>query len=368
MSTTVTYKGNTLTTVDNQTRTLLTSGKYMEDDITLTDVSGSSPNLQTKTKTYTPTLIQQTETILPDAGYDGLDEVQITINAMATGTAGTPEAVKGPVTSNSILVTPTVTNTAGYVPSGTLVGAPATVLASDLVSGTKSITSNGTGIDVTNYAEVDVAVPAPSPTLQAKTNIVPTTSSQTITYDAGYDGLSSVEVNGDANLVAGNIKKNITIFSVTGTYEGGGGGSSSYTLISTQEQAVSTTSTTRVKVVDISGTYSMSDIIFVRIRDKVGKRNGYFYGSDTVFFPATSEGASTINTAGRRTYYVDSNGNTTSSQQATASAGYGVYGYTRSSTNITISCQYNATYSLTVDGTYVIEIYRLAYPDNIGPL
>ena len=40
MSTTVTYKGSTLTTVDNQTRTLLTSGKYMEDDITLTDVSG----------------------------------------------------------------------------------------------------------------------------------------------------------------------------------------------------------------------------------------------------------------------------------------------------------------------------------------
>ena len=40
MSTTVTYKGNTLTTVDNQTRTLLTSGKYMEDDITLVDVSG----------------------------------------------------------------------------------------------------------------------------------------------------------------------------------------------------------------------------------------------------------------------------------------------------------------------------------------
>lgn len=42
MSTTVTYKGQTLTTVDNQTRTLLTAGKYCEDDFTLTDVSGSS--------------------------------------------------------------------------------------------------------------------------------------------------------------------------------------------------------------------------------------------------------------------------------------------------------------------------------------
>lgn len=38
MSTTVTYKGSTLTTVDNQTRTLKTAGKYMEGDIILTDV------------------------------------------------------------------------------------------------------------------------------------------------------------------------------------------------------------------------------------------------------------------------------------------------------------------------------------------
>ena len=39
MSTTVTYKGDTLTTVNNQTRTLNTSGKYLEDDITLVDVT-----------------------------------------------------------------------------------------------------------------------------------------------------------------------------------------------------------------------------------------------------------------------------------------------------------------------------------------
>ena len=39
MSTTVTYKGSTLTTVNNQTRTLNTSGKYLEDNITLVDVT-----------------------------------------------------------------------------------------------------------------------------------------------------------------------------------------------------------------------------------------------------------------------------------------------------------------------------------------
>ncbi len=39
MSATVTYKGNTLTTVANTTKTLTTSGSWMEDDVTITDSS-----------------------------------------------------------------------------------------------------------------------------------------------------------------------------------------------------------------------------------------------------------------------------------------------------------------------------------------
>lgn len=39
MSTTITYKGSTLTTAENQTRTLKTSGKYMEGDVIVTDVT-----------------------------------------------------------------------------------------------------------------------------------------------------------------------------------------------------------------------------------------------------------------------------------------------------------------------------------------
>lgn len=43
MSSTVTYKGSTLTIVNNTTRTLLTSGKWMEADLVITDVtSGGS--------------------------------------------------------------------------------------------------------------------------------------------------------------------------------------------------------------------------------------------------------------------------------------------------------------------------------------
>jgi hypothetical protein len=53
-----------------------------------------------------------------------------------------------------------------------------------------------------------------------QTNMTPGTVAQAIPQ--GYhDGTGSVA--GDADLVAGNIKTNVTIFGVTGTYEGGGG-------------------------------------------------------------------------------------------------------------------------------------------------
>ena len=63
--------------------------------------------------------------------------------------------------------------------------------------GTKSISANGTGIDVTTYAAVDVAVQAPAPTLQTVTkSYTPSTSAQsdTITPSAGYDGIGEVDV------------------------------------------------------------------------------------------------------------------------------------------------------------------------------
>lgn len=58
--------------------------------------------------------------------------------------------------------------------------------------------------------------------------VTPSTSAQTILpgKDSGetpYDGLSQVVVAGDSDLVAGNIKKDVTIFGVKGSYEGSGG-------------------------------------------------------------------------------------------------------------------------------------------------
>lgn len=54
------------------------------------------------------------------------------------------------------------------------------------------------------------------PTLQSKM-VTPSDETQTVEADDGYDGLSSVQVNGDSDLTASNIKKNVNIFGVTGT-------------------------------------------------------------------------------------------------------------------------------------------------------
>lgn len=117
------------------------------------NVPGSSPNLQAKTN-ISPTTSSQT--ITADSGYDGLSSVQI--NAMPSGTAGTPTATKGTVSNHSVTVTPSVTNTTGYITGSTKTGTGVTVTASELVSGSQTITENGT-VNVTNLASVNVQIP-----------------------------------------------------------------------------------------------------------------------------------------------------------------------------------------------------------------
>lgn len=76
---------------------------------------------------------------------------------VASGTEGTPTASKGTVSNHSVTVTPSVTNSAGYITGGTKTGTGVSVSASELVSGSQTITQNGT-VDVTNLASVTVAV------------------------------------------------------------------------------------------------------------------------------------------------------------------------------------------------------------------
>ena len=191
------------------------------------------PNLQTLSKTITPSLNAIIRDYTPDSGYDGLAEVFVTVSGIPQGTAGTPTASKGSVSNHSVEVTPSVTNTTGYITGSTKTGTAVTVSASELVSGTKSITANGTGIDVTEYASVDVNVSGQTINNQNKT-ITPTNSAQSITADTGYTGIgtASVEAVVCENLTAANIVSGVTVkvgtasdddsvASVTGTASGG---------------------------------------------------------------------------------------------------------------------------------------------------
>jgi len=82
--------------------------------------------------------------------------------SVANGTAGTPTAAKGTVSNHTITVTPSVINTSGYITGGTINGTGVSVSASELASGNKAISQNGTGIDVVGYSTVSVDV---NPTL-----------------------------------------------------------------------------------------------------------------------------------------------------------------------------------------------------------
>lgn len=71
-----------------------------------------------------------------------------------------------------------------------------------------------------------------SPILQNKT-VTPSLSEQVISADSGYDGLGEVTINAvtnsiDNNIIPENIKKDVEILGVTGTYEGSGGGTTDF--------------------------------------------------------------------------------------------------------------------------------------------
>lgn len=117
-----------------------------------------------------------------------------------------------------------ITPTAGYlIESVTVtmggVDITAQVFSGELAppDGTVYITANGE-TDVSDYAVAHVAVP---------TGITPSGTKQitntALTDVAAYANAQVV----DANLVAGNIKKDVAILGITGTYEGSGGGGGS---------------------------------------------------------------------------------------------------------------------------------------------
>lgn len=240
---------NTLTYIRPQgTKSITSNGtgidvaEYASVDVS---VSVPSPMLQTKSVTYTPTTTYQVDEITADAGYDGLEEVDITVNPMPTGTATAPTSISGTTATVStgtntltltktVSVTPRIT-TAGYVSSGTA--------GNSSVSLTANVTTKG----ATTYH--------------------PSTSNQTIASGTYTTGTQTINAVTTTNLTADNIKQGVVVqvgdssdsdcvASVTGTYEGGGGSSKN---AQTAQSTTRATTTSYTEVVALTctkaGTY-----------------------------------------------------------------------------------------------------------------
>ena len=149
---------------------------------------------------------------------------------------------------------------------------------------------------------------------------------------------------------------------LTGTNSGGG--TSNWTLMGSKELTVSTTGTSNTNQGDItcSGAYDNANFIWVRIRDKAGKRAGYMYGTDTIFINANKANGSTSTYSTKMTTVIRYS---TSSQWACYIGNYGLYAYSISSAGkILIYSRYNSTNTLTINGTYLIEVYKLTPPSG----
>ena len=176
------------------------NGTYNVTTYASADVEVSTgPEINNQNKTVNPTTSQQS--ITADTGYTGLGTV--TVTAMPSGTAGTPVASKGTVTNHSVNITPSVTNTTGYIIGDTKTGNAVSVSASELVSGSKSITSNGTGIDVTNYATVNVNVSGGGSPVIEELVVTPSESEQTFN-SSSLDGYKPVTVEAISSTYVGS--------------------------------------------------------------------------------------------------------------------------------------------------------------------
>lgn len=130
---------------------------------------------------------------------------------------GISDTLNTVVTNPVINDTLTVTKTSVTVPKG-FYDTEGTV---NIVTEEKTATTNGEVIPTEGkvLSKVIVNVPSTTVKLQEKT-ATPSQAEQVISPDSGYDGLSKVTINGDSDLVATNIKQGVNIFGIEGTYQG----------------------------------------------------------------------------------------------------------------------------------------------------
>ena len=136
-----------------------TKGAVSNHSVTVTpSVTNSTGWITGSTKTGTAVSVSASELVSGTYTVTSSGTKDVTNYAsasIASGTEGTPSATKGTVSNHSVIVTPSVTNSAGWISGSTKTGTAVTVSASELVSGTYNITTSGTH-NVTNYASASV--------------------------------------------------------------------------------------------------------------------------------------------------------------------------------------------------------------------
>lgn len=338
-------------------------------------VEGTSSGGALQSKTVSPSTSQIV--VEPDTGYDGLSSV--TVNAIKLQEKSvTPSASEQIITPDKITYDyniPSGTQNSGVTGTTTLRwdGITSTlrtdgteydwegeITASDgtviTISGTyvHNYATTISTYTVTGPSAVSAVIAAGTSFYIQFSEVAPTSGTVTkavLAHPHGqedYDGLSKV-----------------TVAAVVPT-------SSSYTLLGSHEFTVNTTSTSAASI----GTFTVpttvwtkDKAIYIRIRDKAGKRAGYFYGTDNWFINlnvATS--VASAFSSGLRYIRRYSTSSAFSQYYGSGTTGYGVYAYSIAKDGtITVYSRYSSSYSLTINGTYVVEVYLLDMPGGISP-
>lgn len=178
---------------------------------------GGQGTYQTKSVTYTPATSSQTASVTPDAGYDAMTQVDVTVNAMPAGSVEVPDT--------NITANPSVSVNAD---TGDI-----TAIAATTVSVSPSVTPGYVSSGDPGDIQVTGVTVEPQ-TTQGATTYTPSTSERTIAKGKFLTGKQTIEAVTTTNLIASNIVSGVTVqvgsatdpdsvASVTGTASGGGG-------------------------------------------------------------------------------------------------------------------------------------------------
>lgn len=224
------------------------------------------------------------------------------------GIEGTPTATKGTVSNHSVSVTPSVTNSAGYISGGTKTGNAVTVTATELASGNLPITQNADNINVVGYASVSVNVPSGIGTLLATKSLGTISTNSTTATDTGQT-VSVSGINGYDLLVV--------------------------------ETSVNTKTNGRHA--------STMQCIWLTASSTIGTKSGSAIATATMNVKLSSSGTAT------------SRSNTTK---------YGIYvnsvSISNGSATLTMYQRYNNTQTGTINGSYTTRVYGVNLYDLIG--